>query len=852
MMVLGKRLVAALGPAPQYRLSLPYSRGYARRISSGQCNASSSDTSTRLDIKRRPTVSRSSSRKLTQNERIQLSRRRQDKLANSIQYSSLPQPTEEQQLAMELFKWQGKNLIVEACAGSGKTTLILHLVEDNPELQFLVIAYNNRLSAETRERAEAVGLKNARISTIHALGVKYYSSECSKDIGLKRVVEEDTKLSEAVHFDALVLDELQDMSPIMKRFMDKFYKDVYASKGCDIGCRIVALGDTRQEIYVFKDSDSRFLTYADANDVFGYMSNRPWQRVGLRKSNRLTPGMADFINTDIGDPKGSMIYSNRPDTGVKPRYIICRPFDDPENLIRGMIDEWCLAEDDILILTPSTRSYGTPTRQLINGLAFAGYAVHVPTDEATEAINPRAAQGKIICCTFHQAKGLERRAVFVLGFDDSYLEFFDRSPKATQCAGNALFVAVTRAKEYLVLFHSYERDFLPHIQTETLEQRVEFMQKRSISEKSLSRQDDHKGVLDLIRHLPDSVMTICLQHISLSELSPAGYPTDLVGLVNDVLRLKEEVSEITGLSIPSFHQILYKGEFTVIEELPERIRTKEAVNRGLEDAHKIKLAQIKMKWDKTHVLDISDVLYICTLFSACNTGYLNKLYSIPEAAYSWISKDQMHELADTLDEWIPKHLAVEYEHSVSGITLEDLGVSSSIMPKSFEIRGAVDVIIDNAGAHPVLIEVKCTANLAPDHILQTLLYKALMEAKTGKIWTAILLNVRTGQAVNVSEKQTGFQQKIIEMLLEFRYRLSGKSERPDTRDPSRVIKDLILESDEEFLEEAHTGFSSRVASTVLPKWLTAEPQASKEEIRHSRKTRALQTGSLRRYNPVVD
>ena len=50
---------------------------------------------------------------------------------------------EQQQIAA--YKRQGKNIIVDACAGSGKSTTIIHLAKDTPDETYLIITYNAML-----------------------------------------------------------------------------------------------------------------------------------------------------------------------------------------------------------------------------------------------------------------------------------------------------------------------------------------------------------------------------------------------------------------------------------------------------------------------------------------------------------------------------------------------------------------------------------------------------------------------------------------------------------------------------------------------------------------------------------
>lgn len=100
-------------------------------------------------------------------------------------------PSKEQQIAIDTLLNSNNNLIVEACAGSGKTTTILHLAQAAPETKFLVLVYNRRLMLETEERVQALGLRNIIVMNYHTLGARYYTAECATDQGLKRAVQDD-------------------------------------------------------------------------------------------------------------------------------------------------------------------------------------------------------------------------------------------------------------------------------------------------------------------------------------------------------------------------------------------------------------------------------------------------------------------------------------------------------------------------------------------------------------------------------------------------------------------------------------------------------------------------------------
>ena len=54
--------------------------------------------------------------------------------------------------------------------------------------------------------------------------------------------------------------------------------------------------------------------------------------------------------------------------------------------------------------------------------------------------------------SYHRTKGLETKQVFVFNFDSSYFEYYARDQNPSKCP-NDIYVAVTRAKDHLVLLH---------------------------------------------------------------------------------------------------------------------------------------------------------------------------------------------------------------------------------------------------------------------------------------------------------------------------------------------------------------------------------------------------------------
>ena len=115
---------------------------------------------------------------------------------------------------------QGHNVVVDAVAGTGKTTLILSIAGRLPNKKILQITYNKSLRHEVMKRAIDMELENIKIHTFHSLAVKYYSREAHTDIELRKIINNKKKPGSRIdELDLLVLDECQDMTFLYFQFV---------------------------------------------------------------------------------------------------------------------------------------------------------------------------------------------------------------------------------------------------------------------------------------------------------------------------------------------------------------------------------------------------------------------------------------------------------------------------------------------------------------------------------------------------------------------------------------------------------------------------------------------------------
>ena len=395
--------------------------------------------------------------------------------------------SDEQKIIID--KLETNNVIVNAVAGSGKTTTILHIANKYKNWKILVLTYNAKLKIESRQKCDNLKLKNIEIHSYHAFCVKYYNSDCYTDSKIQYMLNKND-LHTTFNYDLVVIDECQDMTPL---YYDLCCKIIFSHK---IKPKICILGDPDQNIFKYNGADKRFMELA--KDVFNF-NQYSWLTLKLSTSYRITNQMANFINCCIFNENKMKAIKHGPEV----KYLICDVFGDyslhiPHNEIMIYLNKY--KYDDIFILAPSIKSPETPVRKLANMLSNQGIPIYVPNND-NDKIDSDIIKGKVVFSTFHQVKGLERNATLVFNFDKSYFDYFNKTASVDKCP-NELYVAITRAKESMVLLHHYQNDWLPFIQPNKLKQFVEFKEYSKLNVLNKTKKEQKNiSVTELIKYL---------------------------------------------------------------------------------------------------------------------------------------------------------------------------------------------------------------------------------------------------------------------------------------------------------------------------------------------------------------
>jgi hypothetical protein len=628
------------------------------------------------------------------------------------------QPSDEQHVIVSAVI-DGKNVCVDAVAGSGKTTTILFIAEAF-QRPILVLTYNARLKEETRERIRHAS--HVEVHSYHSLAKTYYGMPGYTDLDMLHLLErpEQLMLLRKIDKALIILDEQQDMTPLYW----KLVKYVMAHNICT-NAQLVILGDRNQSIFTFNGANKEYLT-----NIGNLIHNeREWIYCTLRISYRLTATMAEFINkivlqeNRITAPKTHIILPNGQKRPILPvhYYVDSKSFSYGGNDI-GTYEKYRLIKqflnigykpDDIFIIAAKIRANTNkslrqqmPIVRLENELVHKGQIpIFVPNSDE-DAIDDSIIKGKLVISTFNQVKGLERKIVIIFGFDMSYYYYFCKAPPSIRCP-DIFYVALTRAKEHLIIFHDVNFQPLPFLDLSLLDLPPLCNKGKTSDRKSFS-------VIELLRHLSVDRLQKALTYLAYNTIQSANTSFEtqstikLPKKVRTNKQLYEAVADINGTTLPALHEYTRLGTSAIINSI---ITDKDTWKRVLpRSSTRIDLEELLNELFPPQKIDIELIrkfLYLTNVYNALTGGYCFKLYQIKK--YNWLDKCNVDRYLQKYDKYLT--LKSRYEEKLKRQLIDpDL--------RTFDIIGYADNIDDTT-----LWELKCVDGpLRGEHVLQLACY----------------------------------------------------------------------------------------------------------------------------------
>ncbi len=589
------------------------------------------------------------------------------------------------------------NVIVEAVAGSGKTTLILHIAMTYPDKKILQLTYNTVLKNEVREKVRQ--LSNIEVHSYHSLAVKHYNKKAFNDIEFTKSL----RMKPVCHkkYDIIAIDEMQDASINHVMLVCKFMRDM----GIYDSCILLILGDTRQCIYQYNGADSRYLTHAE------HIFQKIFIRRTLSTSYRLNYNVSRFINeVMIGYPLITS-YDNGDNSIANIKYIKGNIFSAVREIahyLHSEINNKSIQPGDVFILIPSIRhaqNKRTPFKVLENLLCKLGIPCNVIE---SNNCNKNTSANKITFATYHGSKGCERDIVIIMNFDMSYFEYYAKDTNKHICP-NPLYVAVTRAKKILFLLRG-DKEELPFLKTNISEMTYVDYKLLDKNIRPVNAQyTNNISVTDMIRNTSDILdISPNVHRISLSDTF-SSIPINS----ND-----EEISNITGIAIPSMFELKDTGRSGVLTCVLGH-KTHSIYKKLLHD----------VDFDNPTIYDF---LKISTVYDAINTGMHHKLYQIK--SFDWLTSDMVDKCFSNMKNNLEK--GGEYETKYTCDVTVNMGL--------INIVGVFDYLTDTH-----IYEFKCTNNLTDNHKLQLIFYMYIYKKITGNELTGVLLNIFNNERYDI-------------------------------------------------------------------------------------------------------
>jgi hypothetical protein len=681
----------------------------------------------------------------------------------------------------------GHNVSIDAIPGSGKSTSMLTLSQLMPDKQFLHITYNSMLRKEFKEKTNTMKITNIEVHTYHSFAVKYFSPDAFTDIGMRKILSEKIIPSfDIPHFDILVLDENQDMSFLYFHFVLHFLS-FFKSK-----IQLIVLGDYMQGIYDFRGADIRFLTMAaEIWKNRPFLSSSIFHKCFLSMSYRITNQMAKYINT-------SMLTDNRLNAcrdGEPVQYIRNNIYTTEKivvNIIKRILDEGDLPSD-IFILAGSVKGAKSNVRRIENSLTQMGIPCYIPNSVESTKVDERVIDGKVVFSTFHTTKGLERKYVFVVGFDDSYFTYMGRNLNKETCP-NILFVAATRATHVLYLLennkHATDKPLSFLKMSHHDMNRSDFVEFKGLAQtifydtplsSTKTKTTVHKLTpTDLIKFIPEHIIDKISLLIDSMFIQIASKPLLLEDDIPSVVKfgsgLYEDISDINGICIPAiYYDYLVPPTITPLYCLIE-----EEVKKFGNDHSYLK----QIFKELNHIcITPSEYLYMSNVYFAMKEKLYFKLKQIEKSECNWLTPLVIEKCKSLLDNFIlPEakktnsdildiqqeqtiiHNSSEDEHVNIDLALSKYIDKGVIPDANYRFTARIDLVTDES-----IWEIKCTSIISLEHKIQVIIYAFLwrtmypLSQKKFKI-----LNIKTGEVFLLDSNIKNLT-KIVVLLINGKY-----------------------------------------------------------------------------------
>ena len=331
-----------------------------------------------------------------------------------IKFSDL---TDEQQKLIELAR-AGKNVLVDACIGSGKTTAIQALCDEFHGKRILYLTYNTLLKLDAKNKINNQG---ATVTNYHGY---VYSVLLRNDIrvGVSDLLQTFNRIKPSLpaKFDLIVLDEYQDIDQEISELL------LYI-KSQNPGAQIIAVGDMQQKIYDKTTLDvSKFI-----NKFVGRHTN-----LSFTKCFRLNKDHANML----GRIWHKTIHGVNDNCRVRVMHI-----NDVVPYLAKQKPEDVLCLGSRTGLMPSVLNRLEDTAPTV----YNKHTTYASIRDRGMGVQPSS--DNAIFTTYDGCKGLERRICVVFDFTEQYWAVRTGKPQTKyEIVRNIFCVAASRGKDEII------------------------------------------------------------------------------------------------------------------------------------------------------------------------------------------------------------------------------------------------------------------------------------------------------------------------------------------------------------------------------------------------------------------
>lgn len=338
----------------------------------------------------------------------------------------------------------GKNILVNACIGSGKTTAIQFLCNTMPSYKnILYLTYNRLLKLDAQSKMPKK--PNTTVSNYHG-----YAASILRKNGIQtdvsRLIKKFIEIKPTLpKYDVLIIDEYQDIEQELAEML-KYIKSTNPEM------QIIAVGDMEQKIYDKTTLDVEMFIDSFLGD---------YESMNFTICFRLSSKIADAL----GRIWGKTII------GVNNDCIV-------EYLTLDKVVEFLSSQNpsDVLCLGARNRMCAEALNDLEEKypLVYNKNTVYASIRDE-DRLNMTIREDAAIFTTYDSSKGMERKICVVFDFTENYWLLRSRTPfQSYDILRNIFCVAASRGKEHIIFVTSKnESDKEELLSEETLSTRTE-------------------------------------------------------------------------------------------------------------------------------------------------------------------------------------------------------------------------------------------------------------------------------------------------------------------------------------------------------------------------------------------